>query len=77
MSEVLDQSIRYHPVPRDEYRANLARYGMSQGFLQGIVDIVRAQNDGISDTGEGPRHPGGRTSFGEWCEQSLKHAVQA
>jgi uncharacterized protein YbjT (DUF2867 family) len=78
MSEVLGKPVRFQQIPGDEaYKANLMRFGMSEAFAQGMVDMMNAKNAGL-DNAE-PRTPESTTptSFRRWCEDTLKPAVLA
>jgi uncharacterized protein YbjT (DUF2867 family) len=72
MSEVLGRPIRYQQVPVAGYKAQLLRYGASEDFAQGLVDMLAAKDEGL-DLSE-PRTPENTTptSFREWCGSVLK-----
>ncbi|HEY0463508.1 MAG TPA: NmrA family NAD(P)-binding protein, partial [Polyangiaceae bacterium] len=72
MTEVLGRPIRYQQVPAAGYKAQLLRYGASEDFAQGLVDMLAAKDEGL-DLSE-PRTPENTTatSFREWCRAELK-----
>src|SRR6478609_6811235 len=47
MTEVLGRPIRYQQVPADDYKAQLLRYGASEDFAQGLIDMLAAKDDGL------------------------------
>ena len=75
MTEVLGRPIRYQQVPVDGYKAQLLRYGASEAFAQGLIDMLAAKDEGL-DSSE-PRTPANTTptSFREWCSSVLKPAL--
>jgi uncharacterized protein YbjT (DUF2867 family) len=46
MSEVLGRPIRYQRLPADAYKAQLLRYGASEDFAQGLLDMHAAKDNG-------------------------------
>ncbi len=77
MSEVLGRPVRYQQIPDETFKAQLTGHGMSDAMAQGLLDMMRAKNEGIDKAQ--PRTPQGTTStsFRQWCEEVLKPAVQA
>lgn len=75
MSDVLGRSIRYEHRSLDQLAAGLAGAGMSDAFVQGYVDMMRAKDNGLDDGV--PRTPETRspTSFRQWCERVLRPVV--
>jgi len=71
-SEVLERPVRYQQVPAAEHKAQLLRYGASEDFAQGMLDMHAAKDNGL-DLSE-PRTPENTTptSFREWCRSELK-----
>jgi uncharacterized protein YbjT (DUF2867 family) len=78
MSEVLGTSVRYERQALDDHAAQLAGYGMGEAFVQGMVDMKRAKDEGGLDAGV-PRTPdtANPTTFRRWCADVLKPAVEA
>jgi len=76
ISGALGRTIRYRQVPVADYQATLLRRGASQAAAQDIADMIQAQNNGIYDAE--PRDPNSATatSFRQWCDDTLKPAVQ-
>lgn len=75
MSEVLGRPIRFQQIRGEDYKATLLKFGMSDAWAQGLVDMANAVEKGIY-TAE-PRTPESTTptSFRQWCEEVLKPAV--
>ena len=75
MSDVLGKAVRYQQVPFDAFEAQLRGQGMSDAFVRGFVEMMRAKAEGV-DTAQ-PRTPEGTTptSFRQWCEEELKAAL--
>jgi hypothetical protein len=78
MSEVLGTPVRYERLALEDHAAQLAGYGMGEAFVQGMVDMKRAKDEGGLDAGV-PRtaDTANPTTFREWCEDVLKPAVEA
>ena len=78
VSEVLERPVRFEPATPEQYQAMLTGSGLDGAWARGLVDTVRAQNDGIYDaephTESFLERP---TSFREWCELQLKPAARA
>jgi len=77
ISGTLGRTIRYRQVPVADYQTTLLQHGASQAMAQDIADMIEAQNNGIYDAE--PRDPdsAAATSFRQWCQDTLKPAVQA
>ncbi len=75
MSDVLGRPVRYQQVPFDAFAAQLKGSGMSDAFVRGYVEMMRAKGEGM-DNAE-PRTPAASspTTFAGWCETVLKPAV--
>lgn len=75
MSDVLGTPVRYQQISFDAFEARLKENGMSEAFIRGYVDMMKAKNEGL-DNAE-PRTPENTTptSFRQWCEEVLKPAV--
>lgn len=74
MTDVLGRPVRYEREPFDVYAPRLSTYGMSPAFVQGMVDMMRAKDDGL-DGGVDRSLDGPSTSFRTWCEEELAPAV--
>jgi uncharacterized protein YbjT (DUF2867 family) len=77
MSEVLGIPVRYERQTLGGLGAALASYGIGDAFAQGMVDMMRAKDEGL-DEGV-PRTPEttSPTTFRQWCAEVLKPAVLA
>ncbi|MER8186911.1 NAD(P)H-binding protein [Kitasatospora sp. NPDC094015] len=75
MSEELGRPVRYQRQPLDELRATLLGYGLNAEFVEGIVDMKRAKDEGLD---AGVEHsPLAGVDFARWCAQTLRPAVLA
>ena len=77
MSEVLDRPVRYERQSLDDHGATLAGYGMGDAFIQGVIDMKRAKDEGLDDGVPRTPHTASPTTFRQWCEVVLKPAVLA
>jgi uncharacterized protein YbjT (DUF2867 family) len=77
ISGALGRTIRYRQVPAADYQARMRQRGASEAMAQDMADMTKAQNSGIYDAE--PRDPASAapTSFRQWCQDTLKPAVQA
>jgi uncharacterized protein YbjT (DUF2867 family) len=77
MSEVLDRPVRYRRVTLDDLAAATASSGAGDAFVRGMVDMMRAKDEGL-DNGV-PRTPQTTTptTFRQWCTAVLAPAVLA
>ncbi|MDB5212978.1 MAG: NmrA family protein [Myxococcaceae bacterium] len=75
MSDVLGRPIRYQQVPVEGHKAQLMKYGASEDFAQGLLDMHAEKDRGL-DQSE-PRTPENTTptTFREWCTTVLKPAL--
>jgi uncharacterized protein YbjT (DUF2867 family) len=76
MSEVLERPIRFQQVPGEGYKATLLKYGMTDAWAQGLVDMAReVEQEGIYNAA--PRTPESTTptTFRQWCQEVLKPTV--
>jgi uncharacterized protein YbjT (DUF2867 family) len=74
MTDVLGKPIRFHSVPGDEYKAQLIRFGASEAFAQGLMDMYTAKNSGLDSAELRSAENASPTSFRQWCEKILKPA---
>jgi uncharacterized protein YbjT (DUF2867 family) len=75
MSDVLGKPIRYVQVPADGYKAQLIQYGASEHFAQGLVDMLRAKDEGLDHTEPRTAENTTPTTFRTWCTEVLKPAM--
>jgi uncharacterized protein YbjT (DUF2867 family) len=77
MSEVLGTPVRYERQSLDDLRSTLAGYGMGEAFVQGMIDMVRAKDEGLDDGVPRTPETASPTTFRRWCEDVLVPAVKA
>lgn len=77
MSDVLGRSVRYQRQSLDDLGATLAGYGMGPAFVQGMVDLMRAKDEGLDDGVQRTPRTESPTTFRQWCEEVLAPAVRA
>lgn len=75
LSEVLGKPVQYQQVSLDDYKSMMSKFGMSEAFAQGMIDMMAAKNAGLDNAV--PRTPESTTptTFREWCQNFLKPAV--
>lgn len=59
----------------DDLYATLVGYGLNEAFVQGVVDMKRAKDDGLDAGVTRTPETASPTTFGQWCAQTLKPAV--
>ncbi|MFB9838205.1 NmrA family NAD(P)-binding protein [Actinoallomurus acaciae] len=74
MSEVLERPIRYQRVPGDAFKAGLMRNGMSEGWAQGLVDLLTEVDQGVYNAEPRTPESSSPTTFRQWCEDVLRPA---
>ena len=77
MTEQLGHPVRYERQPLDEMRTALIGYGLNAEFVQGIVDMKRAKDEGLDAAVARTPETASPTTFEQWCAQTLKPAVEA
>ncbi|WP_329493075.1 NAD(P)H-binding protein [Kitasatospora herbaricolor] len=77
MTEALGRPVRYQQADHDAYKATMTRYGMSEAWAQGLIDMADAQSDGIYDREQQALAAPAPTNFRQWCEEVLRPAVLA
>ena len=75
MSEVLGQPIRFQQTTFDDFKATLTSRGDSEAFAQGMVDMMKAKNEGLDNAERRTAQSSTPTSFRQWCQEVLKPAV--
>lgn len=75
MTEQLGRPVRYERQSLDELRTDLVGYGLDEAFVQGIVDMKRAKNEGLDAGVARTPDTTGPTTFEHWCAQVLRPAV--
>ncbi|WP_433176511.1 NAD(P)H-binding protein [Actinoallomurus sp. CA-150999] len=79
ISEVLGTPVKYQQMPGHALRDRLIGSGASEGMTQAMLDMATAKENGL-DKGiaRTPQHAiDTPTTFRQWCEDTLKPAVQA
>lgn len=77
MSEVLGKPVRYERQALEDFAATLSGYGMGEAFVAGMVDMMRAKDEGLDDGVERTTETASPTTFEQWCEEVLRPAVLA
>jgi len=77
MTEVLGTPVRYQRQSLADFGAALAGHGIGDAFVQGMVDMARAKDEGLDDGVPRTPEPASPTTFRQWCEEVLKPAVLA
>ena len=77
MTEVLGTPVRYQRQSLDDFGAALAGHGIADAFVQGMVDMARAKDEGLDDGVPRTPETASPTTFRRWCEEVLKPAVLA
>jgi uncharacterized protein YbjT (DUF2867 family) len=77
MSDVLGRPIRYEREPLDALAGRLTSFGLSDAFVGGMVDMMRAKDEGLDAGITRTPETASPTTFRQWCEQVLKPAVLA
>jgi uncharacterized protein YbjT (DUF2867 family) len=77
MSEVLGTPVRYQRQSLADLGAALAGYGMGDAFVQGMVAMMRAKDEGLDDGVPRTPQTASPTTFRQWCEEVLRPAVLA
>lgn len=75
MSQVLDRPVRYVRSSLEDFAASLARQGATNAAVAGMVDMMRAKDNGLDDGVKRTPQTSSPTTFRQWCEHVLKPAV--
>jgi uncharacterized protein YbjT (DUF2867 family) len=73
-SEVLGRPIRYEQIPTEAYKAQLLRYGASEDFAQGLIDMYEAKDRGLDNSEPRTPETSTPTTYRQWCTEVLKPA---
>jgi uncharacterized protein YbjT (DUF2867 family) len=77
VSEVLERPVRFQQITADAYRARMLEVGLSEAMAQAQFDMALAKEAGLdSGVTRTPRNST-PTSFRQWCQDTLKPAVDA
>ncbi|MEV8371706.1 NAD(P)H-binding protein [Kribbella sp. NPDC056861] len=77
MSDVLGRPIRYERESLESLAARLTSFGLGDAFVGGMVDMMRAKDEGLDAGVRRTPENSTPTTFRQWCEQVLKPAVLA
>ncbi|MEY9906086.1 uncharacterized protein YbjT (DUF2867 family) [Catenulispora sp. MAP12-49] len=77
MTEQLGRPVRYERQPLEETHSTLVGYGLNAEFVQGIVDMKRAKDEGLDAGVERTPQTSSPTTFEQWCARTLKPAVES
>ncbi|MFF7608127.1 NAD(P)H-binding protein [Streptomyces parvulus] len=75
MTERLGLPVRYERRAPEDLRAALAGHGLDPAFVEGIVDMKRAKDDGLDAGVTRTPDTASPTTFEQWCTQVLGPAV--
>ncbi|MEU3908489.1 NAD(P)H-binding protein [Streptomyces goshikiensis] len=75
MTEQFGRPVRYERQPFDEMYTTLVGYGLNEAFVQGIVDMKRAKDQGLDAGVARTPDTASSTGFEQWCAETLKPAV--
>ncbi len=70
VSDVIGRPVRAEHVPAEEYKTTLTGYKLNPGFVQGLINMAAAQDDGIYDN-DAAGASRTATSFEQWCRDTL------
>ena len=77
ISEVLGTEVRYQQIPFEMFTSNLTGRGVGQAMAQAMTDMMAAKNAGLDNAAKRTPLTSTPTSFRQWCEDTLKPAVEA
>ncbi|MET3985769.1 NAD(P)H-binding protein [Streptomyces sp. PvR034] len=75
LTEQLGRPVRYERQSLDEMRAALIGYGLNEAFVQGVVDMKRAKDEGLDAGVTRTPDTASPTTFEQWCTRTLVPAV--
>ncbi len=73
-SEELGVPVRFESVPAEAYKAQLLKYGASEDFARGLIDMSDAKDRGLDSSEPRTSETTTATSYREWCGEVLKPA---
>lgn len=76
LSEVLGRPIRYERATLDALRAMMRQRGASEAMAEGIVDMMRAKDEGLDNAIARTPATSSPTTFRAWCEHELRPAIE-
>lgn len=75
MSAVLGRPIRFQQTTFDDFKATLKNQGGSEAFAQGMVNMMKAKDEGLDNAEQRTAQSTTPTSFRQWCQEVLTPAV--
>ena len=76
ISDVLGKPVRYQRTPFDAFEAQLKKNRMSEAFVRGYVEMMKAKDQGLDNAEPRTAEATSSTTFREWCKHTLKPAVE-
>jgi hypothetical protein len=78
-TEVLGTPVRYQQTPRQAFKDQLTGSGLSEAMAEAMLEMMIAKDDGLDDgVVRTPQHAiDTPTTFRQWCEDTLRPAIQA
>ncbi len=76
MSDVLGSPIRYVRVSHDDLGARMRSFGWSDAEADGMVDMMRAKDDGLDAGVIRTPENSTPTTFRQWCQEVLEPAIR-
>ncbi|MFI6316896.1 NAD(P)H-binding protein [Nonomuraea sp. NPDC050556] len=77
MSRELGRTVRYERQSLEDMRSAMLGYGLNEAFVEGMVEMKRAKDEGLDAGVDREARAGSATGFAQWCAQTLKPAVLA
>ncbi|WFE34573.1 NAD(P)H-binding protein [Micromonospora sp. WMMD975] len=77
MTEELGRPVRYQRQSLDELRSSMLGYGLNEAFVEAMVDMKRAKDDGLDSGVDRSPQAEPATAFAQWCARTLRPAVLA
>ncbi|MFG1850060.1 NAD(P)H-binding protein [Micromonospora carbonacea] len=75
MTEQLGRPVRYQRQSLDELRSTMLGYGLNEAFVEAMVDMKRAKDEGLDSGVDRSPQAGPGTTFAHWCARTLRPAV--
>ncbi|MFD4240904.1 NAD(P)H-binding protein [Streptomyces sp. NPDC058525] len=75
MTEQFGRPVRYARRPLGELHTTLVGHGLNEAFVQGIVDMKRAKDQGLDAAVARTPGTASPTGFEQWCARTLRPAV--
>ncbi|YCK38386.1 NAD(P)H-binding protein [Actinomadura sp. ATCC 39365] len=75
MTEELGRPVRYRRQPLGELRSALLGHGLDEAFVEAVVDMKRAKDEGLDAGVHRAPQAAQATGFAQWCARTLRPAV--